>query len=334
MKMEQAKKASLYKWILKDMAKIDTAIVDNDSWIADGMYYYDVDVDRDYFLPVSRFEDFVLVRSRRNILNISMRTGAQIHSLQDLSKALENHLRAISPKIAGVKIVLAYHRNLFFEKVTTNDAEKAFNRIASSYKTFQWSDDYTWGPVIADSLSIEESLPLQDYMIHKLLELCGKNSLPVQIHTGIQEGNANNLSNAHPAQLVNLFLGYPEVKFDIFHGSYPYVKELGVLAKQFPNVYIDMCWLHVLSPHAASDALNDWLDSVPVGKIIGFGGDYAFAEGAYGHSRIARKTISMVLRKKIDAGEFSEDEAKNISQAILRDNPMRLLVNQSRTHHE
>jgi len=38
------------------------------------------------------------------------------------------------------------------------------------------------------------------------------------------------------------------VKFVIFHGGYPYGQELSTMAKNFPGVYIDMCWLAIISP--------------------------------------------------------------------------------------
>ena len=36
--------------------------------------------------------------------------------------------------------------------------------------------------------------------------------------------------------------------FDIFHIGYPYQQTLSALAKNFANVYIDMCWAHIISP--------------------------------------------------------------------------------------
>lgn len=115
---------------------------------------------------------------------------------------------------------------------------------------------------------------------------------------------------------------YRDIVFDVFHGAYPYTKELTTLAKNFPNVYIDMCWLHMISPSAAREALADWLDAVPASKIIGFGGDqdWTFVEGAYSSAKIARNNISRVLRTKVDEGTFSEQEAKRLAQMLLREN--------------
>jgi hypothetical protein len=44
------------------------------------------------------------------------------------------------------------------------------------------------------------------------------------------------IANSNPTLLTNLFFLYPNLKFDLFHISYPYQGELSVLAKGFPNV--------------------------------------------------------------------------------------------------
>jgi hypothetical protein len=329
-KMRLANKKGLYRWVLKDKAKIDLSIVDNDYWDNKGAYHFYVDVDPEFFAPVVKLENFIFVRSREDIKSLSQMHGIPIHSLKELEAALQLTIEKLRGKIVGLKIGLAYYRSLSFEKVTFNEAEKVFNKILSS-KTFSVFGDVsgTGGPgnfQRDDQLSIEEGKALQDYMVHRILQLAGKHSLPVQIHTGLQDGNFNLISNSNPVLLTNLFMEYYDVVFDVFHGSYPYTKELTTLVKNFPNVYLDMCWLHIISPAAAREALADWLDSVPASKIIGFGGDYAqyCIEGAYGHSKIARNNISRVLRNKVDDGTFSEKEAKRLAQLLLRENALRV----------
>ena len=77
---------------------------------------------------------------------------------------------------------------------------------------------------------------LEDYMMHHVLALADRKGLTVQVHTGLQEGNGNYLPNSNPELLVNLFLEYSNVTFDIFHMSYPYQNVLAALAKNFRNV--------------------------------------------------------------------------------------------------
>lgn len=329
-KMKLANKKGLYNWVLKEKAKIDLAILDNDYWDDKCVYHSYLDVDRNFFAPVARLEDFIFIRGRDDIKRLSEKRGRPIHSLNELDTALRSTVESVRQKIVGLKIVLAYNRNLFFDKVTFADAERVFNKIMNSRsQCFAPLGDLTFGTGAAangirpnDQLSIEEGKDLQDYMVHRILQLASEYSLPVQIHTGLQEGNLNLISNSNPELLANLFIEYYDVVFDVFHGGYPYTKQLTTLVKNFPNVYLDMCWLHIISPAAAREALADWLDSVPASKIIGFGGDYIFVEGTYGHAKIARSNISRVLKNKVEDGDLNEEEAKRIAQLLLRDNAL------------
>src|SRR5262249_56384913 len=128
---------------------------------------------------------------------------------------------------------------------------------------------------------------LEDHMFHHVVRLAEAAGVPFQIHTGIHAGNGNFVANSNPALLNNLFFLYPKVKFDIFHISYPYQGELSVLAKQFPNVYADFCWAHIISPTVARHALHEFLEMIPANKISGFGGDSGFPRLAIATFRLA-----------------------------------------------
>ena len=145
----------------------------------------------------------------------------------------------------------------------------------------------------------------------------------VPFHTGLQEGNGN-IINSDPALLTNLFIKYPNVDFDVFHIGYPFQHVVSALCKNFPNVFIDMCWAHMISPAAARDALSDYLDAVPYNKISAFGGDYCFVDGVYGHLRLARENVSKVLSEKVGEGIFCEDKAAEIARALFHENPLRI----------
>ncbi|NQU10969.1 amidohydrolase family protein [bacterium] len=157
-----------------------------------------------------------------------------------------------------------------------------------------------------------------------ICRIADAHGLTYQIHTGILEGIGNVLYHANPALLTNLFLEYENVKFDLFHMGYPYVMELGTLAKNFRNVFIDMCWGHIISPEAARRALVEWLDAVPANKISAFGGDYAFVEGVYGHQYLARGNVAAALAQKVADGSFDLDRAREIARWVFVDNPRRI----------
>ena len=303
----------LYRWVLKERSGIDVSI--NDTIV--------YDVDRELFAPVRRFDEFLLVKDRTGLENLGRQVGSPIHTFADMVSALRSEFDRTAGKIVGVKIGLAYTRPIHFEKVTFSEAEKAFNEIykADRFKAFQTPE--VW-KMVPESLGSEEYRIMQDYIVHAMIGEAEKRGLPVQIHTGIQEGNENILSNSNPELLVNLFMEYRDARFDIFHGSWPYCGELGALAKNFPNVYIDMCWMHIISPSRSRTALSDWLDEIPANKILGFGGDYLFVEGAYGHSVIARENIAKVLASKVDDGVYTIERAKKYASWLLRENAARL----------
>jgi predicted TIM-barrel fold metal-dependent hydrolase len=306
----------LYRWVLKENAGIDISINDTQEY----------DVDTDFFAPVLEFNEILEVRDRTSTEAIGRSMGGSIHTLNDLCNAIKNKFEIYQDSVVGVKIPIAYSRPIFFEKTSFSEAEASFNEIFKMrlFKRIEVLPGYE-KRVPAD-VGAEKLIPLQDYLVHLIVGEAERRKLPVQIHTGLHEGNENIVANSHPELLTNLFMEYKEAKFDIFHAGWPYSEELGALAKNFPNVYIDMCWMHIISPSRSRSVLSDWLDEVPANKILGFGGDYVFVEGVYGHSVIARKNIAMVLALKVDEGVYTMERAKKYARWLLRENAERLFL--------
>jgi predicted TIM-barrel fold metal-dependent hydrolase len=284
-----------YDHVLKERANIELAILDP---------LEDVDptplegINRRLFAPVLRVDGLIVPCNRIELRTLETKTGVAIHSLDDLLTAMDlTFERAVAAGVVGIKVGLAYQRSLHFDKVAKADAERVFNR-----------------------LSRYPAKPLQDYLLHQAIRRAIEHHLPIQIHTGLQEGNGNLVSNANPLHLVNLLLEYEEARFDLFHAGYPYQSEMATLGKNFANVYVDLCWVHVISPWVARQTLHEWIETIPANKIFAFGGDYIFVEGTYAHSRMARDDVAEVLAEKVELGYLTEDEAIAVAQKLLRDN--------------
>lgn len=116
-------------------------------------------------------------------------------------------------------------------------------------------------------MSLNEKEKLQDFITHYIIQKATLENLPIQIHTGTFARNANNLQNGNPLLLNNLFLEYPNSKFILFHFSFPFIREAFALAKIFPNVYLDLCWVSILSKEVAITSLKEYFDLVPVNKL-------------------------------------------------------------------
>ena len=296
----KSRKPDWYRHVMREKANIAVSIVD----------WQSTDLQPDIFVPTMRLDHFVGVLSRADLGILEGESGITIHSLDDLVKAMRTALEGyVARGAVAVKSALAYNRVLKYDKVSRHEAEIAFNRIASH---------------LGEGLAWLEAKPLQDYMMHQVIRAAIEVGLPIQIHTGLQEGNENIITNADPTHLVNLFIEYKEAKFDLFHGGYPYIHEWATLAKYFANVTADITWLPIISPEMARRLLHELIETVPGNKIMAFGGDSMTVEMAYGHAVMARQVVARVLSEKVDEGYLSEDEAVALARRMLRDNPASL----------
>ncbi|NQT27745.1 amidohydrolase family protein [candidate division KSB1 bacterium] len=299
-----------YRNVLKEKAHIEVAILDVGRR----------ETDPDMFVHVERFDEFIYVATKSEIL----RKGESIQTLDDFENALiKSFKEGVEAGMVGVKSGLAYNRIIHYENTPKDIAEDLFKKVMTL-------------PVSEPALTFEEIKSLQDYMMHCVIRLAEAYDMPFQIHTGLLAGNGNIITNSKPTHLINLFMDYPDVNFCIFHSAYPYGGELGSMAKNFPNVFIDMCWSAIISPYYSEQFLHEWLESVPANKIMGFGGDFLNIEGTYGHSVMARKIVAKVLTEKVAAGYLTEAEAIDVARRILRDNALEIfkLRGKSRTGEE
>lgn len=298
-----------YKTVLEDVSNIATNV--REVIMSD---LYD-DIDTRYLKCALRMDNFMYPKVGNDIIAVENATGIRITCLTDWLDACNAVLEKAfaTDYIVALKSEAAYERTLYFDTVTFHDAEKEFNHIFHTNGGYFRSDEvYHVGK------------DLQDYMMHFLCRWANKHNIPFQIHTGLQEGSENIISHGDPTLLSNLFMQYRDVDFDIFHIGYPYQDFVSALSKVFPNVYIDMCWAHIISPTASINSLIEWADSVPLNKISAFGGDYCFIDGVCGHQHMARMNVSRALAIKVEEGLFDVDEAKHIGKMLFYDTPKKL----------
>ena len=302
-----------FKKILKDKCKIKTSLLNVETMDKkyDPREERSIYCDKDFFSPVYRVKDLIQPNFWSQIEKIEKQSGIRITSFSRWLEATEVMIdKSYSMGAVALKNGLAYLRTLKYERVARATAEEEFNEVFKTKHMPDWSER----PAPAGKA-------FQDYMFHYILDIANRKNMIVQIHTGIQEGSGNILSNSNPELLSNLFLEYPDVTFDIFHISYPYQNELTVLAKNFANVFIDMCWAHIVSPNASVNALLEWFDTVPLNKVSAFGGDYIFIDGVYGHLKLAQQDMAKALSVKVGEGLFDVDKAKEVAKMLFHDNP-------------
>jgi len=217
--------------------------------------------------------------------------------------------RCMERGVVGIKDQAAYSRIISYDLVPKAEAEKQFNLVLADPR---------------NSLGWPEGKPLNDYLFHEYMRFARELDLPVQLHTGHMAGIRNRVDKTNAAHLASVLELHRDVRFDLFHGNWPYLGDLLFLGKNYPNVALDCCWLHIIDPDYASELLERSVLTLPHTKVHGFGGDYGdVPEFVAGHLEIARENIAGTLARLVERGWLEEEEAISLAADWLFNNPNR-----------
>ena len=237
--------------------------------------------------------------------------ASEFQSLDDYCHATTKLLEYF--KTSGNYICLknqcAYTRPLYFP-----EPDEDTSSIAKLYNAHNFSEQELW--------------KFGDYMFHQVLEWTALNwKVPVQMHTGLARmlyGDSNAINMSH------LFEKFPDLKFDLFHGNFPYNNLAGML-HQITNVHADLCWLPIISPTAATRNLIELIevgtmaDPVPVFRTSAFGGDCRCVEGSYGALLMAKDVVIRALEDLHERGlVLTETDALALAKQVLYESPKQL----------
>ncbi len=295
---QKSQDPSWYDHVTKDVCKLETQIR-NVPWFEEW--------EEEYFTAILRMESALKLHETKTRRKLERYLDVSIESLKEVKDALKGLVqRYLERGAVGIKLAHAYERTLHSVPVDEESAARIFNRALRG-----------------DNLATQDIKKLQDHIIFYLAELAQEMKLVFQIHTGVQ-ANWGNIPDSDPLLLIPLLKTFPEVRFDLFHAGYPYSRMLGMLGKHYPNVWLNMAWMYVISIAASRQILSEWIDLVPGYRILGFGSDVRFPEMIYGHLQMARSCLADVLTGKVDSDFLSEEEAFNLSRKMFRDNGMEL----------
>jgi predicted TIM-barrel fold metal-dependent hydrolase len=255
--------------------------------------------------PLPHFHE---IRTREFIDFVGALAEMKITSLGGYEEAMFELIKqAKSQGVIALKDQSAYRRVIDYDLPTRSDAERIFNKMLINPR---------------NQLAWYEAKPLDDYLFHQFMRFAGELRLPVQIHTGHMAIIRNRVDKANAAHLASVIELHPEVQFDLFHGNWPYMDDLLFLGKNYPNVTLNLCWLHMIDPLYAQELLKRAVMTVPHSKIFGFGGDYLhLPEFAAAHLTLAREVISAALAELVECGWLGEGEAVRVAADWLYNNP-------------
>jgi len=295
-----ARRPDWYTHVLRERGNIDVVLWDlpprEPSW---------PEMDRTLFVPVVRLDWLAKIGSQRRRELIAKELGGYPATILDLVDAANAAVaRAVERGVAAMKIGIAYDRDLKFGRYPRSEAARIFSMPPSEITPWD--------------LRI-----YQDFILHQIIGIATKHNLPVQVHTGMQSGPGA-LHNGNPSHLERTISEHPSTKFVLLHAGYPFTSQATMLGSKYPNVYVDASWLPVLSPSVYRAVISDWLDRVPVDRIIAWGGDAVRVEMTYGSLAIVKNVVANVLAEKVGAGLLRDEEAVQIAHKVFRQNPLTL----------
>jgi uncharacterized protein len=244
------------------------------------------------------------ITSDKNLLHLMQSNEIITPTLDDYTNLVDSVLSIFKNNGAVcLKNTLAYTRSLDFEEIPYSEAIAIFNKKSS--------------------LDWKEKKMLEDFVFHHIIQKSTEIDLPIQIHTGYLAGNNCRLDNGQPMKLLNILIKYPNAKFILFHGGFPWTNDYVALGKNFTNVYLDMVWLPQISKTEAIRIFHEILDCVPYNKIM-WGGDVTRIDDTAGSLELGKEVVATVLAERIEKGWMTEDLAKEIAKSVFRDNAMAL----------
>lgn len=235
---------------------------------------------------------------------LSQATGIQINTLNHYEAALRQLIQQHAKDVVAIKSQHAYTRTLAWQQPDQDDVAMVLQKKL-------------WGvPLLAQDACI-----IGDWALSIIAQQAATYNLPVKIHTGHHAGNGTMpIEWINPALLAGLIKTHRDTRFVLMHIGYPYQDELLSLAKHFQNVYVDLCWAWSINPLKSSEFVRQWIHSVPINKLFGFGGDAFLPAQSVGFAMQTRHWLAYTLQKEFDDGMLTYDTACAIARRLMSEN--------------
>lgn len=301
---ERTAQPGWYAHVTHEVANLETQML-NVPWFQDW--------EPEYFTAILRMEPALELHAAGPREALAQQAGIELGSLGQVKEALGKVMEQYKARGArGIKLAHAYSRTLHSEDVPGATASAIYARS-----------------LVGRALSAQEIKQLQDHIIFFLARTAGEMGLVFDIHTGTQ-GNWGIVPDSDPLHLIPLLRANRTTRFSLYHAGYPYSREIGMLAKHYPNVWLNLAWCFLVTMEGTRQSVNEWLDLVPGYRILGFGSDVGYPELVYSHLLMARSCLADVLALKVERDFLSEECAFDLCRKLMRENAMELYGLQAR----
>ena len=247
------------------------------------------------------------LHTKQDLQSLQKYIGRTITCLDDYTEAFDAYFqKSVDFGIVCIKDQTAYRRTLAYSNPSKAEAEKAFNDIIFNPREV-FGDD--------------RARVLDDWLFQYAMRKAAKYDIPVQIHTGHMAGIRNEIAKTNAAHLIPTLELNAGVRFDLFHGNWPYMDEYLFIGKNYPNAWLNLCWVESIDPLYCVEFMKRAVMTVPHSKIFAFGGDTGMIEWVAGYLSLARDNVAIALSELVESGWLTYGEAKRIAADWFFNNP-------------
>ena len=257
-----------------------------------------------FAFPLPPFHD---AHSREDLLKYRKYLDRTIVCLDDYLESFDNFFqKCVDFGIVCIKDQSAYRRSIGYGNPSKAEAEKVFNDMFISPREV-FGDD--------------RARALDDWLFQYAMRKAARYDLPVQVHTGHMAGIRNDIVKTNASRLTPTVELHRDVRFDLFHGNWPSMDEYLFMGKNYPNVWLNLCWVQSIDPVYCVELMKRAVMTVPHSKVFAFGGDTGMAEWVAGYLAMAKDNVACALSELTDSGWLCMDEAKQLGIDWFFNNP-------------
>jgi len=209
-------------------------------------------------------------------------------------------------RIVALKTICGYRGGLQLESVSSDTARKDFDKVKAEFKKVK---RITRGP-------------LYHYFLAQAFALAESCNLPVQIHAGIGDDDAD-LLLTNPLLFRQTLADFPRTDFVFLH-CYPYVSETAHLTSIHPHVYMDLSLAVSLVAPRAADLIFQALSAAPASKLLAASDGQGVPEAHWYGALSWKRALQKAMNRFVDGEFLSAEQAEHAAGLVLHDNARRL----------
>jgi uncharacterized protein len=227
--------------------------------------------------------------------------------------AFEAALEAsVTSSVVGLKTVIAYRSTLAIDTSPPSAAE-----VEAAADGFLRRYERTGRARVVEAA-------LERQILWKGAELARDRGLPMQFHIGLGDPDVT-MHACDPSHLTQYFRDVEgwNVPMTLLH-CYPFVREAGMIAENFPNIYFDVGFIQNWSGPSYARMMRDALETAPFTKQLFSTDAFGLSELFYLGALRFRDSLSQILGDWIARDEIPMDEAARIVALIGGANARRI----------